>query len=103
MLPKLNKNIFQAKVDSSEKKSFGIKKLLISILFAGSAVIANANSSLPQESEQISKILQSEQVTAFTLQPSEKGIKTLAYHYSHRSHYSHGSHRSHYSHYSSRY
>jgi len=103
MLPKLNKNVFQAKVESIKKKSSPIKKLLVSILFVGSAVVANANNISPLLDKEITQKVQVHQESLFTLQPSEKGVKTLAYHYSHRSHYSHSSHRSHYSHYSSRY
>jgi len=100
MLPKIKKNIFKAKVESAHNKTLNVKKMLISILFAGSTVMASATSSTlqtPEIDRNINQIVKVQKENSFTLQPSEKSIKALAYHYSHRSHYSHSSHRSHYS------
>jgi len=96
MLPKVNKNLFQAKAKQVKSKAFSFKTFLVGVLFAGSTAMASSGSAIPTAVEMDNLIKQQKEV-AFTLKPSLTGLTTVAGHYSHSSHSSHSSHRSHYS------
>lgn len=95
MLPKLSKNLFQAKAKLATKKAFNFKAFLITAFFAGTTAIAGTQ--LPAHIS-INDLIKKQNEVELTLKPAEVQGTTIA---SHRSHSSHQSHRSHYSHYSS--
>ena len=100
MLPQIKKNIFQAKAKKSIKNTFSLRKFLVSVVFAGTAMVSTSQASITNND--VSEIINAQKAVAFTLSHSDR-IGETSYHYSHSSHSSHSSHASHSSHYSSRF
>ena len=90
MIPQIKKNIFGVK-STNVNKSFSFKKLLISLVFSGTAMVSASHASMPNN-----EIINAQKASTFTLSHSNRIGETYY-------HYSHSSHSSHRSHYSSRY
>ena len=91
MLPKIKKNIFQIKTQKSKQKTYNIKKFLIGIIFAGTAMVNTSQASMSKNN--LNEIITKQKAPIFILSHSNR----IGESFYHSSHSSHSSHRSHYS------